>query len=62
MLVISRGAGESFFIGEDIKVIILESTASQTRIGIEAPKTRKILRDELLDPSHPKYRERPFDE
>lgn len=52
MLVITRRAGESLRIGNDIKIHILENKThrrtSQIRIGIEAPKAVKILRSELV--------------
>lgn len=49
MLVISRKAGESFLIGEDIEIVITEIGADKIRIGIEAPAHIKILRKELLE-------------
>ena len=52
MLVITRRAGESLRIGNDIKIHILENKTnrrtSQIRIGIEAPREVKILRSELV--------------
>lgn len=48
MLVVSRKSGESLRIGEDIKVHILEQTIHGTiKIGIQAPKSVKVLRGEL---------------
>ena len=49
MLILSRRPDESIIIGDDIEVIILGIQKGQVRIGIEAPKHVKILRDELLD-------------
>ena len=46
MLVLTRREGESFFIGDDIEVIILES-GSQVRIGINAPKDVSVHREEI---------------
>ena len=49
MLVISRKAGESLIISEDIKVTIVSVAGDKVAIGIEAPKDVKIVRQELLD-------------
>lgn len=47
MLVIRRRAGESFRIGEDIEIQILESTGGQVKIGIRAPRDISVLRTEV---------------
>lgn len=47
MLIITRKRGESFTIGDNIKVVVLE-TGSETRIGIEAPRDVQILRDNAI--------------
>lgn len=49
MLVITRRPGESFFIGDDIEVVIL-ATGPTVRVGINAPDTTQILRTELISP------------
>lgn len=49
MLVISRGPGQSFLIGDDIEVTVVEAQEGRIKIGIEAPKNVRILRRELLD-------------
>ncbi len=47
MLVITRREGESFFVADDIEIVILESGA-QVRVGIKAPPDVAIVRTELL--------------
>jgi carbon storage regulator len=47
MLVIRRRAGESFLIGADVEVEVLEITSSQVKIGIRAPKQVTVLRREI---------------
>ncbi len=47
MLVLTRRSGESFFINDDIEIVILE-TGSHVRIGNKAPTDIKILRKELI--------------
>ena len=49
MLVISRKAGESLIISEDIKITIISVSSDKVSIGIEAPKDVKIMRQELLE-------------
>ena len=49
MLVLTRKAGEGIIIGDDVKVTVLESQDGKVRIGIEAPKDRKIYRQEIYD-------------
>ncbi len=44
MLVITRKVGDSFMIGNDIKVVIVEVKGKQVRVGIEAPKTIHVER------------------
>lgn len=45
-LIITRNEGEAFYIGDDIKVTILDN-AGHTKIAIDAPKEKIILRQEL---------------
>lgn len=49
MLILSRRSGESITIGDDIRITITRIIGNQVRIGIDAPKHVKILRDELTD-------------
>lgn len=48
MLVLTRKVGESLYIGEDIRVTIVSADSDKVRVGIEAPKCRRIFREELL--------------
>ena len=47
MLILSRRLGESIVIGEDINVTILDVTGNQVRIGIDAPKSVSVHREEI---------------
>jgi len=49
MLVIRRRAGETFLIGSDIQVELLEVGSTQVKLGITAPKNIPILRKEVHD-------------
>jgi carbon storage regulator len=50
MLVLSRKAGQSIRIGDDITVHIVK-TGDKVRIGIEAPRSVNVVRTELVDGS-----------
>ncbi len=47
MLILRRREGESFLIGEDIKITVLSTKDSETQIAIDAPKEVPVLRSEL---------------
>jgi carbon storage regulator len=47
MLVISRRPGESILIGENIEVQVLETGPSRVKLGITAPRTVPVLRNEV---------------
>ena len=52
MLVLSRRQEESIVIttpnGEEIHILVLDSTTDSTRLGIHAPSDYLITREELL--------------
>lgn len=48
MLVLKRKEGEAIVIGKDVKVVILEIESSSVKVGIEAPKSITIFREEVL--------------
>ena len=47
MLIIRRRRGESIVIGEDIEIEILETSPTQVKLGISAPKEVTVLRSEI---------------
>lgn len=47
MLVLSRSAGESVMIGSDIVVTVLEVRGDVVRIGIDAPRSVRVHREEV---------------
>ncbi len=47
MLVLTRKAGESIRIGDDIEVKVVSVEGDQIKIGIEAPKHVDIHRQEI---------------
>ncbi len=49
MLVLSRKINEKIRIGADIVISVVAVSDTQIKIGIEAPTSIKILRDELYE-------------
>lgn len=47
MLVLTRKAGESLMIGDNIKITVTEVNGNQIRIGVDAPRDVKINREEI---------------
>jgi carbon storage regulator len=47
LLILTRKSGEGLFIGDDIRVTILEIRGKQIRLGIEAPTNVVVLREEI---------------
>ncbi len=49
MLILSRKTNEKIMIGDDISVTIIEIRGDQVKIGVEAPKTVKVFRQEVFE-------------
>ena len=49
MLILSRKTNEKIMIGDDISVSIIEIRGDQVRIGVDAPKSVKVFRQEVFD-------------
>lgn len=47
MLVLARRVGENILIGDDIVVTVLEMGRDQVRIGIRAPRSVSVHREEV---------------
>lgn len=55
MLVLSRKPGERILVGDDITVTVVRIGPNNVRIGIEAPRSMNIVREELCtDAAHVK--------
>jgi carbon storage regulator len=48
MLVLQRKPNESILIGEDIRIVVLQTDSGGVRLGIDAPESLSILREELV--------------
>lgn len=49
MLILTRRVGDSVVIGEDVIVTVIEVDGRQVRIGIKAPKTVPVHREEIFE-------------
>lgn len=47
MLIVTRRPGEKVMLGEDIVVEVIEVSGSNVRIGIAAPKSVPVYREEI---------------
>jgi carbon storage regulator len=48
-LILTRRAGESIKIGDDIEVVVLSTEGRNIRIGISAPDNVTVHRNEVYD-------------
>lgn len=47
MLVLTRRAGESIMIGDDVVITVLDVRGDQIRLGIRAPRSVAVHREEV---------------
>lgn len=51
MLVLTRRMGETLIIGDNVKVTVMGISKGQVRIGIDAPKSVNVVREEIHNPA-----------
>ena len=49
MLILVRGVGERIIIGDDIVIQVMEIRGKRVKIGIEAPNTVPVHREEIYN-------------
>lgn len=49
MLIITRRPGEKIMVGDDVVVEVIEVSGSSVRIGIAAPKSIPVYREEIWE-------------
>ena len=47
MLILTRRVGESVRIGEDVTITVLRVKGTQVRLGVTAPRTVSVQREEI---------------
>jgi len=48
MLVLTRKQNEGILIGSDISITVINIEGDKVRIGIDAPKNVRVIREELI--------------
>lgn len=49
MLVLTRKVGESIMVGDDVKIVVVDIDRGQIKLGIEAPKSTAVHRQEIFN-------------
>ena len=49
MLILTRRIGETLTIGPDVRITVLAQHGNQVKIGIRAPKTVEVHRQEVFE-------------
>lgn len=49
MLILTRRISESIIIGDDVKITVLGVKGNQVRLGVDAPKTISVHREEIYE-------------
>lgn len=49
MLILTRSTGEAIRIGDDIEIVITSINHGQVRVGINAPKSIEVHREEIYE-------------
>jgi carbon storage regulator len=47
VLIITRRAGERIMLGDDVVIEVIEVAGSSVRVGIQAPKSLPVYREEI---------------
>jgi carbon storage regulator len=48
MLVLTRKLGECIYVGDGVKLTVIEIKGRTIRLGIDAPRAIKVFRSELI--------------
>ncbi len=49
MLILSRKTNQKIRVGDSIEITVIEVRGDQVKIGVEAPRTVKVFREEIYD-------------
>jgi len=56
MLLITRRVGEKIMVGDDVVVHVMEIVGNTVRVGIQAPRSVPVYREEIWDAVHAENR------
>jgi carbon storage regulator len=56
VLIITRRAGERIMVGDDIVVEVMEIVGNSVRVGIQAPRSVPVYREEIYAAVHEENR------
>lgn len=59
MLILTRRVGETLVIGDDVVVTVLAVKGSQVRLGIKAPRSVAVHREEIRERIKHEHEETP---
>lgn len=54
MLLLTRKIGEGIHIGPDVEIVVMSIQGKQVRLGIKAPESTEIWRNELMEKENDK--------
>ena len=57
MLILARRVNESIVIGDEIRVSVVDIRGDQVKLGIDAPRSVKVYRQEVYDAIQAENRE-----
>jgi len=49
VLILTRRVGEKVMIGDDVSVTVLRVKGNQVRLGVDAPKSVSVQREEIFN-------------
>ena len=49
MLILSRKTNQTIRVGDSIEITVIEVRGDQVKIGVEAPQSVKVFREEIYD-------------
>ena len=62
MLILTRRVGETLMIGDEVTVTVLGVKGNQVRIGVNAPKTVAVHREEIYQRIQVEKQQNPSDD
>ena len=51
MLILTRSPEQTLIIGDNVRIKVLGITGKQVKLGIDAPRSVPVVREELLTPT-----------